>query len=792
MENVFGPGTQLGKKITLHYPILNNSMTSAWHPHPMLHSSPILYGNLIMPYLVKDWLSDKIDQYFTLNNNEIPLIFSEVDLDKQGQLNSARLYSYPCINLNVSRKMLQEYPHIDYQELQKRTTHQPGNIIKYCTSLGAWRGTMLQINGQVIDGYTPNVYCQTGDDCANSLFCSSQACTKKYQQLLTHDITSNLLRIHLVNASCSFRRSYMGLVDSDNNFLDFWVIASGGGFCLPWKTKMVSLESMNRNQILVDFLDYNISEIYLVAFDFDITLMEKVIPYQPYQKDPDPKYNRNFFDRFSIYTGCLVDIDDYQRGDPNIFDNPECQATFLDLLNKLRNCDNQTTTIPFLKAIRFNYRQHGHVKARSQDVLKLIREPLTHNPEGYYFNYPGPKIAKRKITMSSGMQFQVDSWFNYWDQPSLKFKFSEDSEYSNLQMISNIHLTVQQINPDDNEVIAVKKINFPVTPMDEILNIDQLTEIINMTFKQNNISLQYSYHKRAVNVNGVVDINSVFIRLHNTSTFDHYRIIGNNNIMQFMGIELKWGSSDINVKDPRKTDLSLFLSGTENPQFVSLQDNPNMPTMAMVKLLLPPKKFHEGNPFQVMNDNIMNFTVKKDTTETWIFYNTDNEFFDNHPFHFHLTTGFVNKAESSPINCDPILTGSIDVVSIKVGTHLGLDIKFSNFSSFDGDGIKNLGYMFHCHYMMHHDMNMMGQFYIEPDRVATNTMLAKPPKQPCRNPRCRCIDCQCGENCLCGLGHNPTNLSDALLEVTKPTGCQNPLCRCVNCQCGPNCRCGRC
>ena len=61
-----------------------------------------------MPYLVKDWLSDRLDRYFTINDNEIPLVFSEIDLDYQGQLNSARLYSYPCINLNVSRKILQE------------------------------------------------------------------------------------------------------------------------------------------------------------------------------------------------------------------------------------------------------------------------------------------------------------------------------------------------------------------------------------------------------------------------------------------------------------------------------------------------------------------------------------------------------------------------------------------------------------------------------------------------------------------------------------------------------------
>lgn len=35
----------------------------------------------------------------------------------------------------------------------------------------------------------------------------------------------------------------------------------------------------------------------------------------------------------------------------------------------------------------------------------------------------------------------------------------------------------------------------------------------------------------------------------------------------------------------------------------------------------------------------MNFRVKENSSELWIYNNLDNQ--DSHPFHFHMTSGFV-------------------------------------------------------------------------------------------------------------------------------------------------------
>jgi len=116
------------------------------------------------------------------------------------------------------------------------------------------------------------------------------------------------------------------------------------------------------------------------------------------------------------------------------------------------------------------------------------------------------------------------------------------------------------------------------------------------------------------------------------------------------------------------------------------------------------------------NDNLMNFSTKVDSSEKWIYYNMDAQ--DSHPFHFHLTSGYVNP--NDPINTELIVnshhshtpyTYSKDTYSIPSQTTLAWYLKFSNYTSNFAMKEKYLGFMYHCHYMTHHDMMMMGQYY---------------------------------------------------------------------------------
>ena len=708
IENQFGPDTQIGRKIYLEYPILNNSMTSAWHPHPMFRASRLLYGGMFMPYIIRDDFSDKLDSFFTLGQNDIPLCFSNVDLDRNGKLNSARTYSYVCINLEVSKDILQNYPYIDYAPMGN------SDKILYCSSLGAWRGTFLQINGKVTNSFTPNRFCPPDDVCKDSLFCRTKQCTSKYNQLLTHTVKTNLLRLRLIHAGSSFRRNCFGFIDSHKNFLDFWVIASDAGFVSPWKTKMISLETLSRFEVVVDAAStccrsccLRRREIFLISFDFDITLMEKLIVPLPYMSQGLSQYDLDFFKRFSIYTGCLVDEHDKGSLSRDIFREPD-RSIFLRLLNLLRPANSQTDTIPYFPVIKFDVKiKH---KQSLDRVLNTINQDIIKN-KSYYSNAPGEVLLTRKITTQTGMQLGSDCWIQETDPPSLKFKFTNATEKSagNIRMMTNTKLTVEDWV--GNTLSETHNLKFPETTMP--LDIDQLVDLFNNVFKDHDIDLVYRYEKFVDNVADVADINSVRIIIQNTSSDTTYILRETDNIMQFMGIEYKWGSLDIDLTDPKKTTLALFLSSTEDPDLVKITNNPDIPTMGIVEMAIHPGKSHQGNPFQVMNDNIMNFSVKENSTERWIIFNSDGSFFDNHPFHFHLSHGFMEVERSSFINTDHTNAGPKDVYSIKFGSQLAFKLKFGSLNSTMGT-IPYLGYMFHCHYLMHHDMNMMGQFYVEP------------------------------------------------------------------------------
>jgi FtsP/CotA-like multicopper oxidase with cupredoxin domain len=148
----------------------------------------------------------------------------------------------------------------------------------------------------------------------------------------------------------------------------------------------------------------------------------------------------------------------------------------------------------------------------------------------------------------------------------------------------------------------------------------------------------------------------------------------------------------------------------------SISGNPVMPDKNNnFKIIISPKTQYNGYIDGILNDNLMNFSVKQESSELWIYNNLDNQ--DSHPLHFHMTSGFArfdNKYSSECLKNNQqsnMLEYSKDVYSIGPQQKISFNIKFVNHSSNEGQ-IKWLGYMYHCHFMAHHDMSMMGQFFV--------------------------------------------------------------------------------
>lgn len=69
-------------------------------------------------------------------------------------------------------------------------------------------------------------------------------------------------------------------------------------------------------------------------------------------------------------------------------------------------------------------------------------------------------------------------------------------------------------------------------------------------------------------------------------------------------------------------------------------------------------------------------------------------------------------------------SATIDTYPVPPQKDLSWYLKFSNYSS-ENVGLTNqqqlqkyLSYMYHCHFMEHHDMNIMGEYFVYPNRDA--------------------------------------------------------------------------
>ena len=156
-------------------------------------------------------------------------------------------------------------------------------------------------------------------------------------------------------------------------------------------------------------------------------------------------------------------------------------------------------------------------------------------------------------------------------------------------------------------------------------------------------------------------------------------------------------------------------------------NNPANPTITYddkSELIILPNSIYYGFVDGFQSDSIMNFSLQEKSTEKWIYHNLDPQ--DSHPLHFHLTSGFVDAHD--PQNSANLVSlvrdytsyiYSRDTYSIGPQQSLAFYLKFTNYNSTQGSlnpPIKYLGYMYHCHYMTHHDMNMMGQYYVYVNR----------------------------------------------------------------------------
>ncbi|MDF1765167.1 MAG: multicopper oxidase domain-containing protein [Gammaproteobacteria bacterium] len=105
---------------------------------------------------------------------------------------------------------------------------------------------------------------------------------------------------------------------------------------------------------------------------------------------------------------------------------------------------------------------------------------------------------------------------------------------------------------------------------------------------------------------------------------------------------------------------------------------------------------------QAMDMNVINYRVKKDTTEIWEIHNDSMMM---HPFHIHHSQFQILDRDGVPPAAHE--AGLKDTVKVGPGETVRFIMRFENYSD------PNTAYMYHCHILEHEDNGMMGQFTVE-------------------------------------------------------------------------------
>jgi len=767
----FGKETINGEKINPKFKVLNNSMFSLWYPHQHGTSSSSIYSDLIMPFIIKDKYSDSIDHYFNIDENDFIFITNSVIFDKQGNYNSDDLYSLDVDTnaiINFNGNLIGKYT-----PLKKNNNEDEYDI-----------SDILDKNNCSNFETDPKLYKLCNNLLRLRLSNSENKFRRHYYGLIDNH-TCKCIDFNVIGQGCGFVEPYktkmisLSVLDKKEILIDLK--------CNP----DVSL-------VLFDFDITEIKSYYLNKKIKSDTINTLSIYTGCYINELDDNY-KNIFDNYICKMEFMKLLNDSRQGKKcsdlpyNICCNfkllKKSKISDIDCVIKLINhittkdkeeyyynwpnhkvdiCDKKIRNFYFNGLMEiysqswFNFNDKSELPSILFKIENCKKYKNIHPNNILYITEICKKPKLEPITCcgcntnncncpnngNNNCNNPNDHWGNY---------------FSN----QNCCVCGYELNHDHISNIKHHVIEFDPTCLP--LNLCEFKRLINYKFKEKCIDLHYNWKKAHSDINGfrtpkgnyncpsnlLKDIKIVEIILENNSQEKDYIIEGSNSIMQFLGIEFM-GMTKKHKKD-KKHELRLGLSELEikckknesyNGGTVKILNNIennnhdnhlNNMLHRNVSLELKCNQKHTGNPFKIHNDYIMNFTVEKDDTEIWKYTNYDINKFHSLPLHFHLTSGFIIKnSETSIQNINENNFGSLDSYSISPLTNISFLTKFSNYSSNDNN---QLGYMFHCHFPIHHDMMMMGQFYVD-DKNCSNEICniikkkEKNKNKPCIKPSC--------------------------------------------------------
>lgn len=331
--------------------------------------------------------------------------------------------------------------------------------------------------------------------------------------------------------------------------------------------------------------------------------------------------------------------------------------------------------------------------------------------------------------------------------------------------------------------LATVTIILPPTSLCGLLNIQQWIDIINLAFLNTEIIIEgqlvnvstilecdWSFFPYAFNFlyEKTIYIKSAVIKTNNKSGF-WIRLLGRWPLLQFFGkpltgdtldsslneglrerqknIKNKFACKRSNVNKNNKFDYESAIHNRSQysrcdeieiygiydaeiqqifPKYATHDGEVQLPIACMkrdAELIIFPQQTYIGLYDGYLNDNLNSFSVKKKSSEIWIYTNGDTT--DAHSLHFHLTSGFAiphsNLNSPGLVSCrrgaDPLLY-SRDIYQIGPQQIVSFFLTWPNYSSqatTKSPNIPCIGGVIHCHFLQHNDSNsMIIQYYVDP------------------------------------------------------------------------------
>ena len=604
MKTILGPSTSSGSTVTVQFPKIINNQTLLWyHGRNLFTSSELISRGALGLVQIVDKNTEWLNNTFEYKNNQIILQLLDVRLATNG--------TQTC---------------------------------------------------------TPNGSCFTVVNGVSSISWDSP----NFIDLLEHVTDTNLIKIDILNASQNNHIYRLGFCDRDAKIKSFHIVQTDGGLMDPLEVTVASISTGERIGVIINLDRFTSRRAYLFLYDYDLNESSNsnlTSPDHVHENLGDSSYIKSFL-RITQ-------------------ESAERELSLHEILGKIRDTISKGSPRYYYNLPDFSIKAPiRNIYLCSGDDTNNITEQINGSTRLLVDLW-----NSEELDLNVAIEQYLMKPNNYRPDmlPSSKFRICKtNDQFSNITMISNDTLKVQIFTHEPPygdftpSPVFTFTVIFPATPLNQYLNIQEWVDLVNQTLEGIDVSLpdietkgdvliqcDWSFFPYPVNfiAQKTKYVKSAIIKTTNNYKY-WIRLLGRWPLLQFFGkpiINDDLDSDPIFKISPMSTNSKVRLAPNKNfsvyekcddvetfgifdselrknfPFYATASRDVQLPincTRKCAELIIPPHDSYIGIYDGYFNDNINSFSVKANSTENWIYTNTDS--MDSHSLHIHSTSGFTN------------------------------------------------------------------------------------------------------------------------------------------------------